>query len=76
MMASPHGFRAAFGSWCMARHIPVAVAERCLAHERKGAIEQAYDREEMLEARREWMEKWAAFLSGAEASNVVPLRRA
>jgi integrase len=76
VMASPHGFRASFRSWCTARHVPVAVAERCLAHERKGAVEQAYDREEMLKDRREWMEKWAAFLSGADADNVVPLRRA
>ena len=74
-MPSPHGFRASFGSWCTVRHVPVAVAERCLAHERKGAVEQAYDREEMLEDRREWMEKWAAFLGGADADNVVPIKR-
>jgi hypothetical protein len=50
------------------------VAERCLAHERKDATQAAYDREEMLEARRPVMEQWAAFLSGAD-SNVVPLKQ-
>ena len=40
----------------------------------QGAIEAAYDREEMLEARREWMEKWAQFVSGADAASVTPLR--
>ena len=75
-MASPHGFRASIiRSWCTARHVPVAVAERCLAHERKGAVEQAYDRKEMLEARRECMEKWTGFIGGAEADNVVSLKR-
>jgi hypothetical protein len=29
----------------------------------------------MLEDRREWMEKWAAFLGGADADNVVPMKR-
>ena len=75
VIASPHGFRASFRSWCTARHVPVAVAERCLAHERKGAVEQAYDREEMLKDRREWMERWAAFVTGSDAGNVVPIKR-
>jgi integrase len=74
--ASPHGFRSSFRSWCTARHVPSEVAERCLAHERKDATQAAYDREEMLEQRRDAMERWASFLSGADTSNVVPLRRA
>lgn len=43
---------------------------------KENAVQAAYDREEMLEARRPVMERWAAFLSGADASNVVPLKRA
>jgi integrase len=72
--ASPHGFRASFRSWCTFKKISGEIAERCLAHERKGAVEQAYDREEMLEDRRKVMERWAAFLRGADADNVIPLR--
>jgi integrase len=71
--ASPHGFRASFRSWCRAKKIASDVAERCLAHERKDATQAAYDREEMLDHRREVMEQWASFLSGAD-SNVVVLR--
>jgi integrase len=73
--ASPHGFRASFRSWCRAKKIPNDVAERCLAHERKDATQAAYDREEMLEARREVMERWATFLSGKTGDNVVPIKR-
>ena len=72
--ASP-GFRSSFRSWATAKKIPREVAGSCLARERKDATQQAYDREEMLEHRREVMERWASFLSGADA-NVVPLRRA
>jgi hypothetical protein len=61
--ASPHGFRASFRSWCTAKKVPREVAERCLAHVRKDATEAAYDREEMLEARREWMKRWARYLT-------------
>ena len=75
VMVSPLGFRASFRSWCTARHVPVAIAERCLrarTQERGGGVLR---RAEMLEDRREWMEKWAAFLGGADADNVVPMKR-
>jgi integrase len=74
-MASVHGFRASFRSWCRAKKVADDVAERALAHGRDDATQAAYDREEMLEARRPVMEKWAAFLSGKTADNVVPIRR-
>ena len=75
IVASPHGMaRATFRSWCTARHVLDAVAERCLAHSRKDATQAAYDREEMLEVRRPVMEQWASFLSGAD-SNVVSLKQ-
>jgi integrase len=73
--ASPHGFRSSFRSWCTARHVPVAVAERCLAHGREGAVAEAYDHEEMLKDRRKVMDRWAKFLSSASADNVVPIKR-
>ena len=74
-MASPHGFRAAFRSWSTAKGVKPEISERCLAHERKGAVEKAYDREEMLKQRRGVMETWAAFLGDADADNVVPIKR-
>ena len=74
-MASVHGFRASFRSWCRAKKVADDVAERALAHGREDATQAAYDREEMLEHRREVMEQWAAFLSGPDADNVVPIKR-
>jgi hypothetical protein len=40
------------------------------------ATSQAYNRANLLNLRRPIMERWAKFLSGEDASNVVPLRRA
>jgi integrase len=73
--ASPHGFRSSFRSWATSKKVPSEIAERCLAHERKDAVQAAYDREEMLDHRREVMERWADFLSGRDASNVVSIKR-
>ena len=75
-MASVHGFRASFRSWCRAKKIRDDVAERALAHGREDATQEAYDREEMLEDRRKVMSDRTQFLSGADADKVVPLRRA
>ena len=73
MMASPSVPRSGRG---VRRDMSLSrIAERCLAHERKSAVEASYDREEMLEDRRERMEKWARFLSGADADNVVSIKR-
>jgi hypothetical protein len=72
-LVSPHGFRGSFRSWCTARYAPMrspSLASRTDGRTRRA---KAYDREEMLETLREWMEKWVKFLSGAE-SNVVPLK--
>jgi integrase len=74
--ASPHGFRSSFRSWARAKRMPDDIAERCLAHQRKDATLAAYDREEMLEDRRVWMERWANFLSGEDSADVVPIRAA
>jgi integrase len=73
-MASVHGFRTSFRSWCRAKKIRDDMAERALAHRREDATQAAYDPEEMLEDRRKVMSDWAAFLSGAD-SNVVPIKR-
>ena len=74
-MASVHGFRASFRSWCRAKTVPDDVAERALAHGREDATQAAYDREEMLDHRREVMERWAKFLSGEGSADVVPIKR-
>ncbi|EAQ45164.1 putative integrase dna protein [Roseobacter sp. MED193] len=50
------------------------VAETALAHIIGGKVERAYARSDLLDRRRILMQKWADFVTGAEAK-VVPLQR-
>ena len=61
-----HGIRSTFRDWCAEETAtPWAVAELSLAHQVGNSVEQAYHRTDLLEKRRELMEAWAAFLTGA-----------
>jgi integrase len=73
--ATAHGFRAAARSWMADQGIAFELAEACLAHQVGNAVVQAYQRSSMLERRRPIMAAWASFVCGADADNVVPLRR-
>jgi integrase len=70
--ASVHGFRATLRSWMADHEVPFEVAESVLAHA-GGALKQAYQRSDLCERRRPWMQRWADFLDGKDAANVVPL---
>jgi integrase len=72
--ASVHGFRATLRSWLADHEAPFEIAEAVLAHA-GGALKQAYQRSDLSERRRPWMQRWADFLDGKDAANVVPLRR-
>ena len=74
-LASPHGFRSTARSWMAHRRIDFDLAEASLAHKVGSAVSQRYNREALLELRRPIMEDWAAFLSGADADNVIALKR-
>ena len=70
--AVPHGFRSTFRDWCSEfAQAPGAVAEACLAHVVKG-VEGAYARSDLLDRRRNLMERWAAYLN-PEPATVVSL---
>ena len=64
---TPHGLRASFRSWAAETGIPREVAEAALAHS-AGALEQAYQRSDLLDARREVMEAWGRHITQQEAS--------
>jgi integrase len=70
-----HGFRSAARSWMADQGVAFELAEACLAHQVGNAVVQAYQRSSMLERRRPIMSAWSAFVTGADADNVVPLRR-
>ena len=68
----PHGFRSSFRDWCSEfAQAPGEVAEACLAHVVKG-VEGAYARSDLLDRRRNLMERWARYLN-PEAAGVVSL---
>ena len=61
---TPHGLRASFRTWCAETGVPREVAEAALAHS-AGAVERAYQRSDLLAARRETMNAWAKVLVDA-----------
>ena len=75
--ATPHGFRSSFRDWCAeATSTPREVAEACLAHVVRSAVEAAYARTDHFDKRRAVMDAWALFCTGADArDNVTPIRK-
>lgn len=71
--ATVHGMRAAFRMWAADQGVAFEVAEQCLAHVVGNAVVQAYQRSSMLERRRPIMSAWGSFVTGSDASNVIPL---
>src|SRR5262249_12513541 len=62
-----HGFRSAFSTWASeCTKYPDHVVELALAHAVGGAVERAYRRSDLFEARRVLMEDWAKFLIPAD----------
>lgn len=57
--ATMHGFRSTFRDWCEENFIHEALAERSLAHVKADKVIQAYQRSDLLEQRREVMQRWA-----------------
>ena len=71
-----HGMRSSFRDYAAETGVEFSVAEQCLAHSVGNAVTAAYLRTSMLERRRPTMIAWSAYVCGADASNVVPMRRA
>jgi integrase len=68
-----HGFRSCFRDWAADTGKPSDLAESALAHLPASRVVQAYQRSDLLEARRGLMEAWAAFLT-RPAATVTPLQ--
>ena len=57
-----HGFRSSFRDWASeASNAPRELAEAALAHQVGSNVERAYARSDLLERRRELMERWTKF---------------
>jgi integrase len=57
-----HGFRSTFRSWCGDSGHDRELAELALAHSIGNAVEQAYNRTDLLARRRQLMADWAAYI--------------
>lgn len=63
--AVPHGMRSTFRTWVAERtQFDGDMAEIALAHKVGSKVQQAYDRSDQVEKRRQMMADWGAFLSG------------
>ncbi len=63
----PHGFRATFKAWSLARSWADHLSEKALAHVDKDKVRAAYAREPLTEERRPMMEAWGRHCTGARA---------
>ena len=57
-----HGFRTAFKGWATAHGYDDKWSEIQLAHEVGNAVQQAYDREQLIEQRRGMVQEWANWI--------------
>jgi hypothetical protein len=72
-----HGFRSSFKTWAVEMTaFPNELSEAALAHVTGDRVEQAYKRTDVLERRRELMQRWAQFLESETSGVVVPLQAA
>ena len=75
----PHGFRSTFRDWaaeCTA--YPDEIRKAASGHTVGDAVQQAYQRTDLLEKRRSLMRDWASFIdkpSVNSSGNVTPIRR-
>jgi integrase len=60
--ATMHGMRSTFRDWCAEELVPDIVAEKCLMHATGNRVSAAYQRSDLLDARREVMERWNDYL--------------
>lgn len=54
-----HGVRSTFSSWAAENSVDWAVRETCLMHKTESAVGAAYQRSDLLEQRRDVMQRWA-----------------
>ena len=76
--AVPHGFRSTFRDWAAEQtSFPDEIRKVASGHAVGDSVQQAYQRTDLLEKRRQLMERWATFLgnpSANKAGKVTPIR--
>jgi integrase len=75
--ATTHGLRASLTTWAQDHGVPKDLRKACLAHGEGDFTDQVYNRGEMVERRREVMERWSRYITGEEPeTKVVPISAA
>ena len=67
-LSTVHGARTSFRGWCSTSGVDAEVAEIALSHAIGTPTRRAYDRDDLLEIRRDAMERWAQFACGEIAA--------
>jgi integrase len=71
-----HGFRTSLRGWGKQHGYPREVLELALAHYEGSKTQKAYDRDDLLEARRELIAAWSRYVAApAPEGKVIPLVR-
>ena len=77
--AVPHGFRSTFRDWSAEQtSYPDEIRKAASGHQVGDAVQQAYQRTDLLEKRRNLMNEWANFLdkpSVKQQAKVIPIRK-
>ncbi|TIT39531.1 MAG: DUF4102 domain-containing protein [Mesorhizobium sp.] len=61
-----HGLRTTFRTWTQDHGYPDELAEPALAHDKRTKVHRTYARSDVLERRREMMQAWADYCTGAK----------
>ena len=71
-----HGFRSTFRDWASeAANAPRELAEMSLAHKVGSDVERAYARSDLLDRRRELMERWSDYVTGTKGQVIQMVNR-
>jgi len=76
--AVPHGFRSTFRDWAAEQTAyPDDIRKAASGHTVGNAVQQAYQRTDLLEKRRRMMEDWSRYLNQTQKKheNIRPIRR-
>lgn len=70
-LATLHGVRSTFRDWCAETGQDPILAEKSLMHATGTAVQQAYQRSDLLEQRRPLMQEWADAIMPLECGDIV-----
>lgn len=57
-----HGLRSTFSDWCARNNKNFLVSEKCLMHAVGNSVFRAYQRDDLIDQRRELLQEWADYL--------------